>query len=122
MRILKYDDFLKEPNGTVYMDYRPCVFGQLAIKTSGPEFTGDFYVMSLEGNLGDKGATESNGGSEEQFALIDRVEDGEALPLFFDTAGREGMYDHTALYAVLDPDDVDRLIAVLQRSKLGDFK
>ena len=119
MRILNRKDFMACPKGTVYMDFSPCVFGQLTLKTSGPENEGDFYVSSLEGYLSEHGASESCGGSEEWFALVERAEKGERVDVHYDTGGREGMFNDHALFAVLDRDDVDRLIAVLQAAQKG---
>jgi len=120
MRILNREAFMRCPEGTVFLDYKPHYFGHLSIKTCGPKtlksdgHLDDFYRIDVDTllNVGEHGKGSSSG-SDEAFSLMDRALAGERVDLHFDGDSRDGMFDEEALFAVLDPEDVQRLIAVL---------
>lgn len=110
VKILNRKEFMALPAGTVYFDYRPHVGESLAVKTSGPsaEEADDFCLQNIS-------ALEiESSGSDELFARTEEMyTKGTERPLVFDNAGREGMFDMAARFAVLDKADVERLVAVL---------
>ena len=121
MRILNREAFMRCPEGTVFLDYKPHHFGSLSVKTCAPKplksdgHLDDFYRLDVDTilNVAEHGKGESCSDSTEAFALMERAAGGERVDLHFDSGGRDGMFDENALFAVLDPEDVQRLIAVL---------
>lgn len=121
MRILNREAFMRCPEGTVFFDYKPHHFGSLSVKTCGPKplksdgHLGDFYRIDVDTllNVGEHGKGESCGDSNEALSLMERALAGERVDLHFDGDSRDGIFDEEALFAVLDPEDVQRLIAVL---------
>lgn len=110
MRIISRAEFLKQPVGTVFHYYKPCVFDGLYIKTSGSDDHTDFCVQELIGAL----MSES---SEQFHEACDKMESGGSAPVCFDFSGREGMFDNEQLFAVLEDADVEALIERLKNRK-----
>ena len=96
------------PAGTVWSYYMPRIFNGLHIKDSEPE-SGypDFSVSHLIGAV-------ENSSSEDFSYKCEQMEKGESLPVDFESSGREGMFDDKQLFAVYEPEDVDKLITRLQ--------
>lgn len=111
MRILNRDDFMLEPAGTVYTEYAPCYFGHWKIKEETLSYDGrnsDWIYQSLDPDFDD--AKDSCEWAE----TLDKIEAGEkSPPMTFDIAGRDGVFEQDQLYAVLDKDDLQKLIARL---------
>jgi hypothetical protein len=125
MKILNRENFLLCPAGTVFFDYKPQVFGGLSIKTCEPKplnrnngYPDDFFRIDIDTvlNVGELGRGESCGDTYEAISLLERAEAGEQVDLHFDGEGRDGIFDEDARFAVLDPEDVQRLIASLVKS------
>ena len=124
MRILNREAFMQCPEGTVFFDYKPHCSGDLSIKTCGAAqlrdergVLNDFFRLGIDPvmSIAEPGATESVG-SDVRFDLLERAIAGERFDLFFDCGGRDAMYAADALFAVLDPEDVRRLIELLSEA------
>jgi hypothetical protein len=49
MKIVDLAEFLKQPEGTVFSKYEPCVFGDICVK--GKSHENDFYYQPLNGAI-----------------------------------------------------------------------
>ena len=115
MKLYNKKDFLKLPDGTVYYDvpkkdengYQPLWLGDLRIKTLSIEDV-DYYSANLNGSCF-KECTDSR----DDYYFWDRVFNGEDVELEIGSESRDGMYDDTDLYYVLNRNEVKELIEVL---------
>lgn len=114
MKLVRRKDFLKLPEGTVYFDASKCDgqiivggFGDLHIKG---ESIGN--VDYIHNNINHPYVKECN----DDVDIIDSwnlLIDGKEVDFSFDEYERDGMYDETAEYFVLDKVEVKSLISVL---------
>lgn len=99
MKIVKRSQFMRLPNGTLFTEFSPSIFGELRIK--GSSFgQDDFTYLPLV-------AIED----------LDRFHDNylnEEFPVSLDEWTRDGKFDESQLYAVWDKRDLNNLIVVLQ--------
>lgn len=110
MRIVDRKTFLEMPAGTLFAKFTPHCFDELAVKgeTTGNDFVVQELIPWFEGC----------NDSSDYFQTIERMIAGEpSPPLDFDCTARDGLFDPEQLFAVFDNDDVDRLIARLQRAR-----
>lgn len=118
MKIVDRETFLKLPEGTVYSEFNPCVFGELCIKGES--------IGSEENGFGSwcyqpiADAVETNGPGDIGGQLFDLTEDslanGTSMKMDFDCSQRDGFYDEDQLFAVWERQDVEALIARLQET------
>lgn len=116
MRILNRKQFLAEPIGTVFFDYESTgSYSSLSVKCDAPDDTGSFFFISTDHSM-NIGACdgESAFNTEEFIKLTEAAEAGERVAFYFDTSSRS---DEGERFAVLDDDDVERLIKLLQTRK-----
>lgn len=122
MRILNRQQFLQCPQGTVFFDYVPATsMSPISVKTDDAGYMeDDFCRVDVDVGVGvaEADATESCCDSEQMSDLLGRAQKGERISLHFDGSGRDGGFDPNALFAVLDDDDVERLIALLVNRKV----
>jgi hypothetical protein len=110
MKIVDRKTFLALPEGTVFSKYQPYIFGELQIKGSTLKSSGDFCAYSITSAI-------DYDSSEDLFEKLDRMEkNGEAVPMDFDSGGRDGCFDLDQLFAVWDEQDVRKLIGRLEQS------
>jgi hypothetical protein len=115
MKIVDRKTFLALPEWTVFSKYTPCIFGELQIKGSTLKSSGDFCAYSITSAI-------DRDSSEDFFDKLERMEkNGEAVPMDFDSGGRDGCFDLDQLFAVWDEQDVRKLIGRLEQS-IGDAK
>lgn len=108
MKIMKRKEFLSTPSGTLYQEYRPCVFGDLLIKYQ-KIGDNDFVYQGLTG-----GEIECEGSDDLHRKLFDAENNGVSLTVDFNCCGREGYFpDDDALYAVWEKADIMALIQKL---------
>jgi hypothetical protein len=121
MRILNRKQFLAEPIGTVFFDYiKSTSTGPMSVRTDAPGYLdNDFCRMTIDisWNVAKADAICSCSSSDEMSDLLAAAEDGEQISLHFDADSRDGMFEAGAMFAVLDDDDVERLIKLLQTRK-----
>lgn len=110
MKIVTRKEFMKLPKETVFSYYEPCVFRELMIKVSDDKgWPTDFLYDSIIGKIDSK--------SSEDFSnKCEMMEKGESVPMDFESTGREGLFDDEQLYAVYEKEDVEKLIARLQKT------
>lgn len=114
MRIIKADEFMRMPVGTVYSKYEPCIIGQFFIKDTtiqdGKGENIDFFYQDISD------AIDCNG-SDEFFEKLDESEKtGCDIAMDFDCLSRDGCFEPEQLYAVWSKEDVSKLIARLQEA------
>jgi len=113
MKIINRKEFLDLPPGVVFAKYEPCVFSGLAIKESSyvsqEGYAGDFVVQGL-------GVEVECANSDDYVTQCNKAEKGEDVPLDFDCAGRDGLFENEQLFAVLSKEDVQKLIHRLQET------
>lgn len=110
MRIVDRATFLALPAGTVYAKYMPCVFEDLCIKDDTSVGYNDWYYQQIVD------AVESESSNDWADKLFDAQENGTSMPMDFDCASRDGLYEDDQLFAVWEPQDVRDLIHRLHRA------
>jgi hypothetical protein len=117
MKIVSRQQFLDMPSGTIFRDYRPCVFGDLKIKGDtirgrlmDGTCTDDFNVLHID--------FVDAPGSVEAFNLLDRAEKtGESFSFDYEGWMQNGWSpsENQKLYAVYEFRDFEQLVSLLQR-------
>lgn len=120
MKIVNREEFLRLPSGTIYAEYDNYIFESLSIKGdslfSAPgklDCIGDFYLIDIASSV-DAVCSEDLWGK-----LREMASDGASFPVDLKTATRDGEYEDGQLYAVWEKEDIQSLIAVLQKSLLN---
>lgn len=108
MKIVNHQTFLSLPAGTLFSEYEPHVFSGFHIK--GDTIDGD-YVSTLELSSEIK----CDNCDEYGMLLTRALDTGESLDMDFESFSRDGCYNYDQLYAVYDKEDIQALIAALQR-------
>lgn len=110
MKIVKLDQFLKLPPGTLFAKYVPCVFEELTIKGETLPATKDFCyqdIISVDaGTCGDSAD------------MLFLAEEGASINLDLNCQGRDGCFEPDQLFAVYERQDVEQLIGRLQQALL----
>ena len=111
MKLVNKKEFLKMHEGAVYFEKvkdpsDAMWLGCLHIKG---ESCGDVDFFNID-LLNPLLSPEMN---EEIFKSFERLDNGENLKIDFNCSGRDGMYDDTDMYYVLDKDDVKSLLDVI---------
>lgn len=97
MRIVKRQELMAMPAGTVYSLGEPMAFSGLYVK--GDTMGSDFAMCSLLDDFGED--------DTDVLEVVDKLRRGEDVPLQFGKMyGREGMFDDEQKYAVWSSDDV----------------
>ena len=96
MKIINKQEFLRRPRGTIYREYRPCVFGPLCIKWD--TVGNDFYYIEI----GQPGAPDST----DIMDVCKKMENGENVGIDLEVATRDSMFDDNQLYAVFSVADM----------------
>ena len=107
MRVVDRETFLAMPSGTVFANYAPHCWDELKIK--GDTVGEDFLVLHLTGFF--EGIEDDEQGTG---ILIDMENGGESPPIDTESWGRDGFFDRDQRFAVLNRDDVKRIIGMLQ--------
>jgi len=103
MRIVDLDTFRALPNGTLFMKYEPCCFGNLGVKVE--TLNGDFLFESITDGI-------DASGSDEMFDKLFAAEKDSTLSLKmdFNATDRDGLFEADQLFAVYEKEDVVGLI------------
>lgn len=111
MRIIKLTELLKMPDGTVYMDFEPIVFGNLCVKKGSNGF--DIGYENIINEI------DTNCDTYYIDLIFSATEDSSiSLDLDFDCTGRNGYIesDKDKLFAVYEKKDIEGLIKKLTHS------
>lgn len=118
MRLVNKTEFLKLPEGTMYFEYvrdangRECAwFGNLCVKGESLEKSGDFFYRDLQSP-----ALFFGEANLEIFFALDIMKEGHSCSADFDYEGRDGFYDDTHKYWVLEKTDVESLFCVIGKA------
>lgn len=109
MRIVKLDEFLACPPGTLFSKYELCNFGPLSIKGETWRHagsTGDFLYQQVADAIDCADFTDT---------LLDYKE-GQVLGIDLECESRDGMFEPDQLFAVWDREDVGKLLVRLARA------
>lgn len=115
MKIVNKSEFYQLPAGTLYCNYKPCIFYDLHVKgdTIYDEDKNpvDFIYESLVGNI-------KADSSDEFFTILNNVEAfGNSIELDFDCSERDGLYEDEQLFAIYEQKDIDGFIEKLKTCK-----
>ena len=111
MKIVDLQTFLSMPEGTVYSRYEPCIFTGLEVKASAPgemehDWGYDDLIIPID--------ADDSGDYSEKCSI---AEAGVSVALdFYNSTGRDGLFNDEALFAVMEPDEIRALIAKLASS------
>lgn len=103
MKIINKEEFIQLPEGTLFTEWKPCIFGEICIKgeTISTE-SGDFFYQPL--------IQIDAGGSDEEAALqIESAQTGKSFKLTLQCEHRDGHYDWGAMYAIWEEKDFEDL-------------
>ena len=113
MKIITYDEFVKLPEGTLYSEYEPCIFGEVKIKYRSITHNGeviDWYYQELTNNPNWDYAPDKN----DIVSVCTEMENGKEIPPDFDIIERDGMFDTDRKFLIYSKNDVKDLITKLQ--------
>lgn len=113
MRLVKRAEFLRLPEGTLYLKGVPWAFGNLSVK--GETLLNDWYCKEV-------GWIDAPDGDD--FGWLSKMEnEGISLPIG-DTYGRDGLFEEDAIFLILEREDllhvrglVDRALEISTRKK-----
>ena len=108
MKIVNLDQFIALPAGTFFSKYEPCCFEDLNIKGDSILQTKDFFYQSIADSI------DHHDSGQFSNMLFESQETGKSMPMNFDVEGRDGCFEPNQLFAVWEPQDVEKLIARLQ--------
>ncbi len=108
MKIVNIETFRGLPDGTLFMKYEPCIFGDLRVKVE----TLDSYFL-FEAITDEVEAS----GSDKLFNKLFAAENDStmSLKMDFDVTDRDGLYEAEQLFAVYEKDDIIGLIDKLNK-------
>jgi len=108
MRVVNRSVFLSLPAGTIFCKFEPLIFGDLLIK--GETSSNDFMYQSI--------ADAVDYENTDHFVdLMDKAaKDGASVAMDFDCQSRDGLFDDNQLFAIWERQDVEGLIARLQKA------
>lgn len=124
MKIVSKAELMRQPKGTLFADFHSKP-GETMMWPNGPECILHGPCDPGEGNepvdfffitIGGPDAVDS---SEHFDACFRMADDGEAYPIGL-ALQREGLYDPSKRYLVWEPEDVNRIIALLQGAEPKD--
>lgn len=109
MKIVNRTYFLQMPAGTLFSKVDPFIFGPLTIKVCDPSdgWTNDFITQNIAEAV-------ENTGSRDFDDKCELMLKGQDVPMDFDCAGRDRLFDPKQLFAVWSKEDVGKLIKRLQ--------
>lgn len=109
MRVVTRQELMALPNGTIYHEWEPCFWRQMAVKVEdAPGIAADWYQAMIPQMACHNSAEEADA----HFAMGD----GASVALDLESAGREALYDDKLRYAVWEHADLVALAAVVQRA------
>ena len=103
MRIVNYQEFINLPQGTLYRETEPQIFGELQIKQETINEGHDWYLTRL-----DYFQTELSFSDGYEF-----LEAGNSLPLDLNSSERDGMFDYERKFLIYEKEDVKALMEYL---------
>lgn len=106
MKIVNRKQFISMSPGTLFIKYKPCIFGPLCEKR---ETIGDidFWYINLTNSV-------DAAGTDEFFKKLTLAErEGSSVDLRFDEIERDGAFNDDQLFAVYERNDVLKLIKAL---------
>lgn len=108
MRIVKFDEFIELPEGTVYGFYRPCFTNDLYIKGESLNSKQDWFYSCI---------TPCNFDYNNDCQNIDAMqamENGEHCVLDVSIQERDGMFDYDRMFLIYEEEDILKIINKLK--------
>ena len=106
MRVYRLDEFRKLPEGTLFCEAQPWVFGTLHVK--GETWESDFLLRDLQSIAADDSG-------EWGRRLDEMLESGASYPIN-DAYGRDGSFNEKALFLVYEREDLLELRRVVDEA------
>lgn len=104
MKIINKEEFLQLPEGTVFLEFKPYVFGDFKIK--GETIGRDYLEVDLNNVFLDVDDTVT--------AIDEALITNSSFDVNFNVYNRNGMFDDEQMYAVYEQNEIEKLIAVLK--------
>ena len=102
MKIVGLEEFLKLPEDTVFMKYKPCAFEELCAKMK--TLPHDFALCTLTTEV-------DSVSSDDMFNRLDEaLEIGGSVKMDFHSNMRDGCFEKDQLFAIYEKEDVQGLI------------
>ena len=107
MKIVNLEEFRKLPVGTLFMNYEPCIFGDLCAK--GETWECDFLMEDITHEI------DANDCGDFSQKLHEAEEKGTSVVMDFDCTSRDGMFNKNQLFAIYEKVDIEMLQDKLKR-------
>lgn len=115
MKIVSRNDLFTMPEGTLFQEYEPQIFGPLEV-FEGMVNNRTFANGYVSEPVSDPSFEDVAGSYELSDMLFAAEKDGQPRPLVYgNNSFRDGCFEATQLYAVYEKQDVERLIAYLSQ-------
>lgn len=109
MKVYRLDEFRKLPEGTLFCEAEPWVFGTLHVK--GETWEHDFLLRDLQ-------SIEAHDSGEWGRRLEEMLEEGASYPIN-DAYGRDGSFNEKALFLVYEREDLLELRRAIDEALEG---
>jgi hypothetical protein len=114
MRIVDLKTFMSMPDGTIFAKAKEYLHQALSIKVQ--SLNGDFLYQSLS-------MYQYDSKNEDNMCVLYEVEnEGRVVEMNYERCARDGLFEEDELFAVLDKEDVVKLIARLNRALEDGYK
>ena len=111
MKIINRNEFLKLPSYTLYSKYEPCIFDDICIKGESMIWdSGNDFIYTPIADVVD-----SSSSSNFYDKLADAVDNKTSLSVDLECGSRDGLYDDDQLFAIWEKEDIQKLIASLNK-------
>lgn len=108
MKIVNRQIFLSMPEGTIYSEFKPDIFGHMQIKGSSLEY--DFLCIGIADAIESESSDMFHDIVEEMYTK------GISADIDFDNFGRDGMFNKEQLFAVWEKKDLLKLREVINHA------
>ncbi len=112
MKIVDLQTFKAMPEGTVFMKFEPCIFGDLCVKAETMER--DFVAASLTDGID---ASDSGEMADKLFAAM--KDPDLSISMDFEAYSRDGMFEDDQMFAVYEKADIEGLVKKLSECLLA---
>lgn len=107
MRIVNYNEFIKQPKGTIYCEYEPCVFGKMNIFIESINDGSDFYYQEINHAIP---SADSSTFTED----CKLMEEGMEITADYYCLERDGLFEYDRKFLIYSKEDIKDLINKLK--------
>jgi hypothetical protein len=117
MRIVDYKTFTNMPNGVIYQEYEPCIFGDIKVRHDvlihdDDGLVNDWYYSELFGSP-DLDHTKSWSIME----ACEVMENGKSIPIDVDITSRDGIFAYERKFLIYEKSDIELIVNKLSELK-----